>query len=141
MDLRTIEAMPAVGNRSPDTDDLSIWRSSLEPLAIPGFPGRLVVVAPHPDDETLGAGALMHDLGLLGWDVRVVVVSDGAASHVGARDLAAVRSCEVAEACERLGLARPPVLLSYPDGQLEMHCDALVKDLRACEARKPHAKG
>ena len=39
------------------------WRRSQQLRSIPplqiGHPRRLIVIAPHPDDETLGAGGLM----------------------------------------------------------------------------------
>jgi LmbE family N-acetylglucosaminyl deacetylase len=46
-------------------------------LAIHG----LVVVAPHPDDESLGCGGLIAAATTDGIPVRIVVVSDGAGSH------------------------------------------------------------
>jgi LmbE family N-acetylglucosaminyl deacetylase len=44
-------------------------------------PGGLVVVAPHPDDESLGCGGLIAAARAEGRDVRLVVVSDGCGSH------------------------------------------------------------
>ena len=44
-------------------------------------PGGLVVVAPHPDDESLGCGGLIAAACAAGRDVRLVVVSDGCGSH------------------------------------------------------------
>ncbi|MER2263616.1 PIG-L deacetylase family protein [Methylobacterium oxalidis] len=41
----------------------------------------LVVVAPHPDDESLGCGGLITMACTRGLPVRVVVVSDGVGSH------------------------------------------------------------
>src|SRR4029079_2768884 len=41
----------------------------------------LVVVAPHPDDESLGCGGLIAAATADGIPVRIVVVSDGAGSH------------------------------------------------------------
>ena len=41
----------------------------------------IVVVAPHPDDESLGCGGLIAEAGRIGISVRLVVVSDGAGSH------------------------------------------------------------
>lgn len=43
--------------------------------------GGLVVVAPHPDDESLGCGGLIAAARAEGRDVRLVVVSDGCGSH------------------------------------------------------------
>ncbi len=40
-----------------------------------------VVVAPHPDDETLGCGVLIAAKRRLGAEVAVVFLTDGAASH------------------------------------------------------------
>lgn len=52
--------------------------ASLETLV---GPGGLVVVAPHPDDESLGCGGLIAAARAAGRDVRLVVVSDGCGSH------------------------------------------------------------
>ena len=58
-------------------------------------PRRLVVVAPHPDDEVLGAGGLLQYMGRVGVEMVVVAVTDGEASHPRACalgwDLAAAR--------------------------------------------------
>ena len=45
--------------------------------------GRTVVLAPHPDDESLGCGGLLARLAAHGVPARVVVVTDGAQSHPG----------------------------------------------------------
>ena len=47
-------------------------------------PRRLVVVAPHPDDEVLGAGGLLQCMDRVGVETLVVAVTDGEASHPGA---------------------------------------------------------
>jgi LmbE family N-acetylglucosaminyl deacetylase len=49
---------------------------SIQPLDI-GAGERLVVVAPHPDDETLGAGGLIQRVLARGGSVRVVLVTAG----------------------------------------------------------------
>ncbi|GAB4024933.1 PIG-L deacetylase family protein [Spirosoma koreense] len=43
--------------------------------------GSALVVAPHPDDESLGCGGTVIRLRQLGYDVHVVFVSDGTLSH------------------------------------------------------------
>lgn len=47
-----------------------------DPLELPDS-GAVLVVAPHPDDETLGAGGTLALLAARGCDVHVVVVTDG----------------------------------------------------------------
>ena len=41
----------------------------------------LVVLAPHPDDETLGCGALIFDAASRGADCHIICVTDGSRSH------------------------------------------------------------
>ncbi|TVV70177.1 PIG-L family deacetylase, partial [Sphingomonas solaris] len=50
-----------------------------------GRPCTALIVAPHPDDEVIGAAGLIRALVNRGTRVRVLVVSDGAASHTGSR--------------------------------------------------------
>ena len=44
-------------------------------------PGTLLIVAPHPDDETLGCGGLIAQASAAGRRVVVALLTDGAASH------------------------------------------------------------
>lgn len=46
---------------------------------------RLVIVAPHPDDETLGCGLLIAAAVRAGVRVAVIALTDGQASHPGSR--------------------------------------------------------
>jgi LmbE family N-acetylglucosaminyl deacetylase len=82
-----------------------------------------VVVAPHPDDETLGCGATIARKRAAGARVVVVVAADGGSSHasaqVGRDELVAMRRAEVVAACGQLGVAPSDVvLLGHPDGTL-----------------------
>ncbi len=79
------------------------------PATLLGKARRLLVLAPHPDDESLGCGGLLAATAAAGLDLRVVVVSDGAASHPGSRThpparLAALRQQEARQAVAALGL-------------------------------------
>ncbi|MCI8211497.1 acetylglucosaminylphosphatidylinositol deacetylase [Pseudomonas sp. S25] len=70
---------------------------------------RAVIIAPHPDDEVLGCGGLMHQLAQLGRPLKLISVTDGSASHPGsatwpAERLSVVRPQESAEALRRLDL-------------------------------------
>lgn len=83
------------------------------------------VVAPHPDDETLGCGGTIAEKSRRGARVCVVFVSDGSASHTPWMDkaeLARRRTSEGREACARLGVRPEDVhFLGLPDGDLNAH--------------------
>ncbi len=80
----------------------------------------LVVVAPHPDDETLGCGALLHEAAAGGIATRVVCMTDGSASHPNSRiwdrpRLAAMRRRELSAALSALAPGGDVIWLNYPD--------------------------
>lgn len=82
----------------------------LIPYGTGTLPGRRwLVLAPHPDDETLGPGATLATAARCGVDVRVIVATDG--SHQGE---ASVRRGETARAMVELGLGEPE-FLSFED--------------------------
>ena len=82
-----------------------------------------LVVAPHPDDESLGCGGLIAEASRLGEAVHVVVVTDGAGSHAGSRThrpdlLRPLRQGETLEAVAVLGVQPARVsFLEIPDGR------------------------
>ena len=95
-----------------------------DPAALLGPPaqGGALVVAPHPDDESLGCGGLLAACAAGGWKARVVVLSDGAKSHPSsptwpAPRLVARRQAEARAAVAALGLdpARDIAFLGLPD--------------------------
>ena len=76
-------------------------------------PGPVLVIAPHPDDETLGCGGLIAQCVRNAHPVHTVFVTDGGASHPGSRAwsrqrLAAQREAEAEEALRRLGAGDEP---------------------------------
>jgi LmbE family N-acetylglucosaminyl deacetylase len=82
----------------------------------------LVVIAPHPDDETLGCGGLIGQYCDRGHRIKVVYVSDGGASdrEIPRRQLAAIRREEAIAAMRVLGLASDAlVFINAPDGELD----------------------
>lgn len=88
--------------------------------AVPEVRRRLVVVAPHPDDEVLGAGGLMRMAGAAGCPVEVVAVTDGEASHARSQRitpsrLRTVRAAERRRALAALGVRAPVARLGLPD--------------------------
>src|SRR5688572_19288416 len=77
----------------------------------------LAVIA-HPDDESFGLGAVLAAMAEHGSEVRVVCLTAGEASTLGAgSELAELRTQELGAAAGRLGLGRVH-LDSFPDGGL-----------------------
>jgi LmbE family N-acetylglucosaminyl deacetylase len=83
-----------------------------------------LVLAPHPDDESLGCGRLLA-AAFAGPGAHVVCMTDGAASHPGsllwpARRLARLRAAELDRAVAELGGGAGDVTrLGLPDGGME----------------------
>ena len=111
-------------------------------LNLDDCPG-LVLVAPHPDDETLGFGATAATLRARGVDVQVVSVSDGGGAYPGLSPLERTwlerdRRAELLRATKLLGL-NEPIHLGLPDGELDAHEEALTTFLSDLLQADPNA--
>ena len=86
--------------------------------------GGLVIVAPHPDDETLGCGGLIAAARAANRSVRLIVLSDGCGSHTHSRlyppdRLRDLREAETLHAVSVLGLDADAVtFLRLPDAHV-----------------------
>ncbi len=105
------------------------WSREFPPLSLDSC-RRLVLIAPHPDDEVLGVGGLLALATASGIDVRIVAVTDGDASHPGSPTLtpaalAHVRPQESARALAILGLDTVATRLGLPDGRVAEQEDAV----------------
>lgn len=95
----------------------------MKPLSLSRVRSALIV-APHPDDETIGAYGLIVTLKARSARVRVLVVTDGAGSHPASlrwprARLVAERRRETLAAMRRIGVsARDVTFLGLPDGKL-----------------------
>jgi LmbE family N-acetylglucosaminyl deacetylase len=110
------------------------WDHDFGPLDLADCPG-LTVIAPHPDDETLGLGATIATLCAAGVDVQVVSASNGGASYPGLSDAARidledVRRAELRRSLDALG-AGEPITLGLPDGELSQHEAGLTARIAA----------
>jgi LmbE family N-acetylglucosaminyl deacetylase len=82
---------------------------------------RAVILAPHPDDESIGCGGLIAASCAAGLPPAVVIMTDGAASHPGSaayppQSLARLREVETRAAVAQLGLPEGYLFfLHYPD--------------------------
>ncbi len=112
--------------------DLAV-RNRIFPACPPlGEEDRLLVLAPHPDDETLGAGGLIFQARQKNLAVRVVFLTNGDGSgstRIGETlrqkqrpthdEIAALRQREATNALAKLGVAADDIIfLGYPDGGL-----------------------
>lgn len=128
------------------------WRCSRWLAALPVRPfeqllngtRRLVIVSPHPDDEVLGCGGLIHHARQQGLPVRLLSVTRGEACYPGhprwTRDrLGAMRAGELLRAVAELGVAAAAVSsLGLPDGAVADHESTLIGAISAHLERGDH---
>ncbi|SDQ69929.1 N-acetylglucosaminyl deacetylase, LmbE family [Curtobacterium sp. UNCCL20] len=125
--------MVSFDHREPGTDPAA-WTTFLEsvaavPLSLEGV-GSVVVVAPHPDDETLGAGGLIAAAADVGIPVHVVLVTRGEGSHpdsptTSPEALRSIREDEFRRALRVLDPSASATVLDVPDGGIREQPDVL----------------
>lgn len=111
------------------------------PFAEPPRAARPLVLAPHPDDESIGCGGTLRRLADAGAAVTVAVVTDGSqgsrvvrampdgpARERAAAGLAAVRRAEAQAAARVLGVSAVH-FLDAPDGRFDPHAGPLGQRL------------
>ena len=92
---------------------------------------RVVVVAPHPDDETLGCGGAIAHFRQHNIRVQVLIMSDGTRSHPNSRhfpanELRKLRESEANEALKILGVSGDSVtFLRWQDTAVPHPCCSL----------------
>ena len=113
-----------VGEQAPGTSEQQ-WSCCAHlgaaPTWLPPAVERVVVVAPHPDDETLAIGGLLSILARREVAVTIVAVTDGEASHprsptVSRNEMAVRRGAEQVRALAELGGAPRVIRLGIADG-------------------------
>jgi LmbE family N-acetylglucosaminyl deacetylase/SAM-dependent methyltransferase len=132
--------MPAFDHRDPGTS-AAAWGTRLHELDLPVWDGwrqatGLVVLSPHPDDESLGAGGLIAAAAAAGIPVAVLLVTLGEGSHPDSptttpEELAPRREAEFIEAVTRLGTGVAHEVLRVPDGGLDAERSAIAASLRS----------
>jgi LmbE family N-acetylglucosaminyl deacetylase len=120
---------------TPERDWTSCLRmAEMAPLR-PLHPHRVVVVAPHPDDEIFGAAGLLQGFLPQRVPIEIISVTDGEASHpdsaaICRTDLRSIRAHERDEALRRIGCLNPVIRqLGLPDGRVQDHIDQLSEML------------
>ncbi|BDH61936.1 PIG-L domain-containing protein [Lysinibacillus sp. PLM2] len=82
---------------------------------------RILIIAPHADDEVLGCGGLIEKACRLNNEVKVIVVAVGDITHThsGEKVLAETRISELKEALEVLGCVNFEVMYTDKDSLLD----------------------
>jgi len=126
---------PAAADWARDAALAAVAPITLDDLIPPG--ARVVVVAPHPDDEILTCGALLHLVAARGDAPLIVAVTDGEASHPGSpiwppERLRQARTDETNAALAHLGIDASRVQrLHIPDGGVTAAAAELERQLAA----------
>lgn len=90
---------------------------------------RILLFAPHPDDEIIGCGGFLALKRQEGATVRVIIVSDGAAGlPPGLADLPAIRRNESLAGLTMIGVDDVH-FWDYPDGAIPL-CGEIIEDYR-----------
>ena len=93
-------------------DNKEKWSASATLLSTTkDFKGVTVVIAPHPDDESLGCGGTIALLKKLGRPLKIIFVTDGSLSHPNSKKYPApllikLREKEALSAAKILGVSR-----------------------------------
>lgn len=116
----------------PGTNE-SLWRALLDRARRIEFPaGNLVVVAPHPDDETFGAGGVLAQAYRRRQRCLIVSVTDGEAARPDLPMQHAMRRAEVEAALRELGGTPADIVrLGFPDGTVAAQELRLTRELDA----------
>ncbi|MDY0908782.1 bifunctional PIG-L family deacetylase/class I SAM-dependent methyltransferase [Microbacterium sp. CFBP9034] len=130
----------------PGTDE-TYWQEALGEHSIAPMDADvdlLIVVAAHPDDETLGAAGLMARATGRGTPVVVVLASDGEGSHPSSpthspEQLASLRRRETEHAVSLVAPRADIRFLGLPDGELAEHAAELRAHLVAVVDEAPAA--
>jgi LmbE family N-acetylglucosaminyl deacetylase len=102
---------------------LAIWSMPDVPAPVEGQ--KVLVLAPHPDDETIGAGGYIVQAIQAKARVRIVLVTDG-----NKRQNEGVRYAEFKKATGILGLTEADlVFLNLPDGSLSKQPPGVLSDM------------
>lgn len=110
-----------------------VWAADVRLQNLPtlelGCIDEVVVIGAHPDDETLGAGALIRSSYDSGIPVRIICITDGSASHPDTPRIAQTRSSELRDAIDTLAPGAAVTMLGFPDGQTREYRSEIIAAL------------
>jgi len=79
---------------------------------------NILVIAAHPDDETLGLGGTLALYSQKGYKISVLIFADGESSRIKKKSLINQRKIQAKKACSYLGI-KNITFLDYEDQKLE----------------------
>lgn len=88
--------------------------------------GRVLIIAPHPDDEVIGCGGLIARLVAEGKTPHIIIMTGGEGSHRGCcntpdSEITAARRILTHEALDILGVPEENIYeLNFPDGGIDI---------------------
>lgn len=112
--------------------------------------GKVLIVAPHPDDEVIGCGGLIARLVAEGRMPHVVVMTGGEGSHRGCcdtapEDITTARRALTRDALVKLGVDEDHLHeLNYPDGGISLehpetdHLRSIIEQMQPDTILVPH---
>ncbi len=101
-------------------------RTCIRGLSCPRIiaPRNALIVAPHPDDETLGCGGIINLMSQSAVRLTVLFLTDGESSHqsccgISKEEVGAMRRRLAVQACAKLGVSPEDLIwFGLPDGQI-----------------------
>jgi LmbE family N-acetylglucosaminyl deacetylase len=108
--------------------------SQLPALPAPRATDRILVIAPHPDDETIGAGGYLEEAAHAGAAIRIVVATDGSK-----RGRKTTRYAETMSAANKLGVPSADIVFfDLPDGSLSRQTGLQARLQAVCDDFHPN---
>ena len=116
------------------------WAEFLERLAVWDTPQlSTLVIAPHPDDETLGAGGLVATLRDRCISVNIAAVTDGENAYGNDVQLGTLRCEEQENALQLLGVERDAISrFRLPDSNISGYEEALIELITPLASENTH---
>lgn len=100
---------------------------------------RTILLTPHPDDETLGAGGLIADLRKKNIDVSIIAITDGENSCPQNPNIRTIRQQEQEQALQLLGVSKKNIIrLKLKDSSVTLAEEELEHLLLPLIHKKDH---